>query len=70
MVQQHVLDVVHVLVLVHQDIAIAVLQAFQHFGAFLQQVNGFGQQVVEVEGVVVAQFLLIDRVDFARNVVE
>ena len=60
---QLVLGPVGVLVLVHQDVAEALLVVVQHVGAGLQQVDGHQQQVVEVHGVGRQQPLLVLAVD-------
>ena len=57
-----VLGVVRVLVLVHHDVAEAVLIGFEHVRMVLEQQIGVQQQVVEVEGVRGLQSLLQSRV--------
>ena len=54
-VGDRVLDVVGVLVLVHADLAEAVLVALEHLGAAAQQLEGLDEQVVEVHGVGLGQ---------------
>ena len=60
---QLVLGAVGVLVLVDQQIAVAALVALARFARDLEQADGFEQQVVEVEGVVLAQLGLVALID-------
>ena len=60
---QLVLGAVGVLVLVDEQVAVAALVALADFAGDLEQAHGFEQQVVEVEGVVLAQLGLVALVD-------
>ena len=56
---QFVLAAVGVLILVDHDVAQAAVLGFARGVVVLQQADGFQQQVVEIEGVGVAQRLLV-----------
>ena len=60
--QQPVLGVVHVLVLVHQDVAVGAAQRFGCVRVLLQQPDGEQEEVVEIDSVATAQHLLVGRV--------
>ena len=57
-----VLGVVGVLVLVHHQVAEAVLVVLQHVGAGLEQAHGVDDEVVKVHGVGIGQAALVDPV--------
>ena len=58
-----VLGVVGVLVLVDQDVLEPLLQLAQHVGVIAERLGGAQQQVVEIQGVVLRQQLLVLRVN-------
>ena len=60
---QLVLGLVGVLVLVDEDVLEPLLVLLQHVGGLAQQLDGLGEQVVEVHGVGVAQAPLVLAVD-------
>ena len=53
------LGVVGILVLIHHDIAEAVLVVLQHFRMGVEQVHGLHQKVVKIQGVVLLQDFLV-----------
>ena len=61
---------VDVLIFVHQNVAKFVLVVLSRVLALLQQADGVQDQVVEVQGTVEFEFLLIQRVDLADDVLE
>ena len=60
---QKILDVVGILVLVHQNIMEFPLVVFPYLPVLLQELHGDIENVVKIQGVVVLQALLIDGVD-------
>jgi hypothetical protein len=70
LLQQHILSSIGVLILVGQDVAVAALILLQHVGVQLEQQHRFDQQVVEVEGVRLAQQLLVALETARRDFVE
>ena len=57
--QQLILPLVQVLIFVHRDPTVAGLQRLQDLLVFLQQAHGLEDEVVEVEGVVSGQCVLV-----------
>ena len=58
-----VLDMVGVLILVHMDVAVAMLIPFEHIGVGAEELERREEQIVEVERVVAVQETLVDRID-------
>ena len=59
----HVLGQVRVLILVDQDIAVALVQARPHFGILAEQRGDVQQQIVEIDGVGAGQLGLVGGID-------
>jgi len=57
---------VHVLVLVNRDPAIACLDGRQHIGMRFEEADGQHDQVVEIDGVVLSQRGLVTTVNVRR----
>ena len=57
--QQPVLGMVHILVLVHQDVVAGVVQRLSDIVPLLQQPHGEQEEIVEIESVATVQHLLV-----------
>ncbi|MNJ36522.1 hypothetical protein D3C77_313130 [compost metagenome] len=64
---QHVLGAVRILIFIDVNIGEFLLIEVEHFGNFLEQLDRLHDQIVEIQGVVMAKPLLIHHVHFGDD---